>query len=51
MICRAFHWLDQQATPARLDSQVAPDGTVAVFGDNSLWNAGAGWARAVRGVV
>ena len=50
-ICRAFHWLDQEATLARLDAQVAPDGAVAIFGDNSLWNAGTGWARAVRGVV
>lgn len=50
-ICRAFHWLDQAAVLARLDSQVAPDGAVAIFDDNSLWNSGTAWARAVRGVV
>jgi trans-aconitate methyltransferase len=50
-ICRAFHWLDQAAVLARLDSQVALDGAVAIFGDNSLWNSGTTWARAVRGVV
>jgi trans-aconitate methyltransferase len=50
-ICRAFHWLDQAATLTRLDSQVAKDGAVAIFGDNSLWNADIGWARAVRSVV
>ena len=50
-ICRAFHWLDQAAVLHRLESQVAPDGAVAIFGDNSLWNAGIDWARAVRGVV
>lgn len=50
-ICRAFHWLDQDAVLARLDSQVAPDGAVAIFGDNSLWTADIPWARAVRAVV
>jgi predicted TPR repeat methyltransferase len=50
-ICRAFHWLDQAGVLARLDGQVAPDGAVAIFGDNSLWTAGVPWARAVRGVV
>jgi trans-aconitate methyltransferase len=50
-ICRAFHWLNQPAVLALLDSQVAPDGAVAIFGDNSLWTADIAWARAVRGVV
>lgn len=50
-ICRAFHWLDQAGVLARLDDQVAPDGAVAIFGDNSLWTAGVPWARAVRAVV
>lgn len=50
-ICRAFHWLDQAAVLTRLNSQVAPDGAVAIFSDSSLWNSGAPWARAVRGVV
>jgi trans-aconitate methyltransferase len=50
-ICRAFHWLDQAAVLTRLDTQVAPDGAVAIFGDNSLWTAGIDWAHAVRSVV
>jgi trans-aconitate methyltransferase len=50
-ICRAFHWLDQAGVLARLDEQVAPDGAVAIFGDNSLWTANVPWAGAVRAVV
>lgn len=50
-ICRAFHWLNQAGVLARLDDQVAPDGAVAIFSDNSLWTANVPWARAVRAVV
>lgn len=50
-ICRAFHWLDQASVLARLDAQVASDGAVAIFGDNSFWVAGSPWKEAVRGVI
>jgi trans-aconitate methyltransferase len=50
-ICRAFHWLDQEAMLARLDAQVATNGAVAVFGDNSFWAAGSPWKAAVRSVI
>ncbi|MEV3857671.1 class I SAM-dependent methyltransferase [Streptomyces sp. NPDC050095] len=50
-ICRAFHWLDQATVLNLLDSQVAPDGVVAIFGDNSFWAAGSDWKEAVRDVV
>lgn len=50
-VCRAFHWLDQAAVLARLDAQVAPDGAVAIFGDNSFWVAGSPWKDAVREVI
>jgi trans-aconitate methyltransferase len=50
-ICRAFHWLDQPAVLALLDDQVAPDGAVAIFGDNSFWVAGSPWKQAVRAVI
>lgn len=50
-ICRAFHWLDQAAVLARLDTQVVPDGAVAIFADTSLWTADIDWAHAVRTVV
>ena len=50
-ICRAFHWLDQPAVLKRLDSQVSPDGAVAIFGDNSFWAATSPWKIAVRSVI
>jgi trans-aconitate methyltransferase len=50
-ICRAFHWLDQAAVLSLLDSQVAPDGAVAIFGDNSFWAAGSPWKEAIRSVI
>jgi len=50
-ICRAFHWLDQATVLAHLDAQVAPDGAVAIFGDNSFWAATSPWKVAVRSVI
>jgi trans-aconitate methyltransferase len=50
-ICRAFHWLDQAAVLARLDAQVAADGAVAIFGDNSFWVTAEPWKAAVRQVI
>ncbi len=50
-ICRAFHWLDQAAVLARLDTQVSPNGAVAIFGDNSFWVATSPWKAAVRSVI
>ncbi|MEV0702673.1 class I SAM-dependent methyltransferase [Saccharopolyspora sp. NPDC050389] len=50
-VCRAFHWLDQATILTLLDRQVAPDGTVAIFADNSFWAAGSPWKEAVREVI
>src|SRR5690606_30895958 len=50
-ICRAFHWLDQAAVLSGLDAQVAPDGAVAIFGDNGFWAAGSPWKEAIRSVI
>lgn len=50
-ICRAFHWLNQNAVLARLDTQVSPNGAVAIFGDNSFWVATTPWKAAVRAVI
>ncbi|AYF30430.1 SAM-dependent methyltransferase [Micromonospora tulbaghiae] len=50
-ICRAFHWLDQATVLTRLDTQVSPDGAVAIFGDNSFWTATSPWKAAVRSVI
>lgn len=50
-ICRAFHWLDQPTVLARLDGQVSPEGSVAIFGDNSFWAATSPWKIAVRAII
>lgn len=50
-ICRAFHWLDQARVLSRLERQVAADGAVAIFGDQSIWTATTPWKVAVRTVV
>lgn len=50
-ICRAFHWLNQATVLAQLDSEVSPNGAVAIFGDNSFWVATSPWKAAVRSVI
>ncbi|NVI89327.1 trans-aconitate 2-methyltransferase [Actinomadura sp. BRA 177] len=50
-ISRAFHWLDQKTVLERLDRQVSPDGSVAIFGDSSFWADGSPWKEAVRDVI
>lgn len=50
-IARAFHWLKQDVILQRLDGQVADGGAVAVFGDNSFWEASSPWKSAVRSVI
>jgi SAM-dependent methyltransferase len=50
-ICRTFHWLDRPAVLARLDQQVAADGVVAIFGDNSIWAANAPWKSEITLVL
>ena len=50
-ICRSFHWLDRPAVLAHLDSYVAPDGVVAIFGDNSIWAANAPWKSEITSVL
>ncbi|MDT0407798.1 MULTISPECIES: class I SAM-dependent methyltransferase [Streptomyces] len=50
-ICRAFHWMDQDLVLSRLDGMTAPDATVAVMGDGSLWTARAEWTDALRNLI
>ena len=50
-ICRAFHWLDQEAVLKRLDAQVSVDGVVAIFGDNSFWASSNPWKDLVRDLI
>ena len=50
-ICRTFHWLDRQLVLDRLDSIVAPDGVVAILGDNSIWADNAGWKSEIKTIL
>lgn len=50
-ICRAFHWMDRAAVLQKLASIVAPGGTVAIFGDSSMWNLDQSWCLIVKGIV
>ncbi|MGC4950094.1 class I SAM-dependent methyltransferase [Streptomyces sp. DT224] len=50
-ICRAFHWMDQEKVLSRLEAMTAPDATVAVMGDGSLWTARTEWTDALRALI
>lgn len=50
-ICRTFHWLDRPLVLARLNQVVAPDGVVAILGDNSIWADNTGWKSEVKMIV
>ena len=48
---RVFHWLDQPRLLERLNEYAAPDATLAVFSDRSLWTSSSTWQQTARGVV
>jgi ubiquinone/menaquinone biosynthesis C-methylase UbiE len=50
-ICRTFHWLDRPLVLDRLNSIVAPDGVVAILGDNSIWADNAGWKSEIKTIL
>ncbi|MGW0937778.1 class I SAM-dependent methyltransferase [Streptomyces sp. NPDC002666] len=50
-VCRAFHWMDQGMVLSRLEGMTAPDATVAVMGDGSLWTARTEWTNALRALI
>lgn len=50
-ICRTFHWLDRRTVLRRLDEIVAPDGVVAIFGDNSIWADNASWKSEIKAIL
>ncbi|MEV7958323.1 class I SAM-dependent methyltransferase [Streptomyces sp. NPDC088141] len=50
-ICRALHWMDQPAVLSLLNQCTAPDATVAVMGDGSLWTARSAWTDALRTLI
>ncbi|MFE7709233.1 class I SAM-dependent methyltransferase [Streptomyces sp. NPDC057486] len=49
--CRSFHWMDGPAVLAMADRVAAPDATVAIMGDGSLWTHEADWTRALRELI
>jgi len=48
---RSFHWMDRAATLARLDSIVAPDGAIALFGDEHPETAENRWRHVLSDVA
>lgn len=50
-VCRAFHWFDRPRFLARAASVLAPGGTLAIFGDLSIWAANDDWKAATRDVL
>jgi SAM-dependent methyltransferase len=42
-VCRAFHWFDRPRFLERAAASLVPDGTIAVFGDRSVWASNAAW--------
>ncbi|WP_445529750.1 class I SAM-dependent methyltransferase [Streptomyces cyslabdanicus] len=50
-VCRAFHWMRQDVVLSRLEEMTAPDATVAVMGDGSLWTARTEWTDALRALI
>jgi SAM-dependent methyltransferase len=51
VIGRAFHWMDRADTLARLDTLLAPRGTVALFNTSQLDDPLRPWAREYRELV
>ncbi|MBK3558895.1 class I SAM-dependent methyltransferase [Streptomyces sp. MBT56] len=49
--CRSFHWMDRPGVLAMADRVAAPDATVAIMGDGSLWTYPAPWTRQLRELI
>ncbi|WP_257142160.1 class I SAM-dependent methyltransferase [Streptomyces sp. sk226] len=49
--CRSFHWMDRAGVLAMADRVAAPDATVAIMGDGSLWTHLAPWAGQLRELI
>ncbi|WP_405735064.1 class I SAM-dependent methyltransferase [Streptomyces sp. NBC_01537] len=49
--CRAYHWMDGPAVLAMADRVAAPDATVAIMGDGSLWTHDCDWTLALRELI
>lgn len=51
VICRAFHWMDQNQTLKDLENLIIEDGGVVILGDKSIWTGKEKWQQAVKKVV
>lgn len=50
-ICRTFHWMNRPLVLRKLDSVVAPNGTIAVFGESSFWEVQEPWTKVIRQTI
>ncbi|MFF7443278.1 class I SAM-dependent methyltransferase [Streptomyces sp. NPDC008122] len=48
---RAFHWMPRPEVLAMIDRVAAPDATVAIMGDGSLWTSTAPWAADLKRLI
>ncbi|MEU1302612.1 class I SAM-dependent methyltransferase [Streptomyces shenzhenensis] len=49
--CRAYHWMSGPDVLARTHRIAAPQASLAIMGDGSLWMHEADWTRALRDLV
>lgn len=49
--CRSYHWMSGPDVLAMADRVAAPDATIAIMGDGSLWTHQADWTRALRELI
>lgn len=50
-VCRAFHWFDRPAFLSHIVDFMAPGGTLAILGDQSIWAGGDAWKERTREVI
>ncbi|MGW3668164.1 class I SAM-dependent methyltransferase [Streptomyces sp. NPDC005141] len=49
--CRAYHWMDGPDVLAMAHRVAAPQATLAIMGDGSLWTYEADWTRTLRDLI
>lgn len=50
-VCRAFHWFDRPAFLSHVRGAMEPGATLAILGDQSIWDGGDEWKDRARHVV
>ncbi|MEU4359967.1 class I SAM-dependent methyltransferase [Streptomyces virginiae] len=48
---RSFYWMDRSAVLKMADRVTAPEATVAIMGDGSLWTCWADWTAALKQLI